>query len=314
MIKKIIFLSILSLIISCTSTTEPAEEEIAWVDFEWETHSIRDIEYEKASINIPVSIDGVADDFSMQFDLGANLTMLYGQTFKPYFDAFPDLVNRIDTLNGYPYLTNTTLTLDKEYAAADFSLFYESNFGEVLDETEVGNSAVKHIGTIGANLLKEKVLVIDYPAGRLAILDSIPTVFRKTDENVDITLDRWGRVHLPIQVNGEEKIVLFDTGSSIFTLLTSTSNWEQSTDAIKQDSILTSTWGEYYYTYAADVEKVTLGTTELQDLRLFDAQYLSDFIAHENIWGIMGNAHFFDHTVVVDFKNLKFGLIKNSSE
>lgn len=315
--KNILILSLLIflLVMGCKSSIHSVvDEKLPWIDFEWVTHNVQDKTYEKASINIPVNIGDIKDSFTMQFDLGANLTMLYGQTFNPYFKAYSDLNQKIDTINGYPYLTATELILNESHRIDNFSFFYESNFGEILNDGEVGNDRIKHIGTIGADLLKEKILIIDYPAKRIAILDSIPTAFQKTDENLAITLDRWGRVHLPIQINGEEKKVLFDTGSSMFPLMTTTSNWKIYTDTLKQDSILTSTWGEVYYTYAANANKVRLGSTDLDDSRVFDGQHLSAFIEQENIWGIMGNAHFYDDIIVIDFKNLKFGWIKNSSK
>ena len=170
------------------------------------------------------------------------------------------------------------------------------------------------IGTIGVNLFKEKILIIDYPSQQIALLDSIPLQYKKLDTYIDISLDRRGRIHLPININGISKNVLFDTGSSMFPLMTSSDNWQKYTNGIKQDSVLTSTWGNYYYTYAANSKNVSIGNRALSDKRVFDAPYLNDFFEQENIWGIMGNAHFFEDLVVIDFKNLKFGWIKNSNK
>ena len=144
--------------------------------------------------------------------------------------------------------------------------------------------------------------------------DSIPLQYKKLDTYIDISLDRRGRIHLPININGIVKNVLFDTGSSMFPLMTSSDNWQKYTNGIKQDSVLTSTWGNYYYTYAANSKNVSIGNRTLSDKRVFDAPYLNDFFEQENIWGIMGNAHFFEDLVVIDFKNLKFGWIKNSNK
>jgi hypothetical protein len=308
--KLIVCLTVFLSTAGCLTEVKKVEESIInWIAFQWVTDEVEGRVYEKAGINVPVQIGSISDPFTMQFDLGANLTMLYGRTFAPYLSSFPDLQNSIDTINGFPYLANTTFIVDHDTIPA-FSFFYEENFGQQIEETAVGDQTVKHIGTIGANLLKDKVLIIDYPAMRLAITDSIPTNYQTGPNYIDLSLDRWGRVHLPIQVNGEVKKVLFDTGASMFPLLTSSENWKIFTDTIVQDSVLTSTWGEQYYTYAANAQNISIGDRELQDKRVFDAQRLSNFIKEENIWGVMGNAHFFNDVVIIDFKNLKFGWLE----
>lgn len=294
------------------SLKDDSPDGISWIGFDWGTQHIDDKIYKYSYINIPIKIGEIEDKFTMQFDLGANLTGLYGRTFTPYWDVYASLKDHIDMINGYPYLAKIPIILNQTHEIEEFSFFYKTEFGEGLDKNKVGDGSVKHIGTIGADLFKDKILIIDYPNSQLAILNEMPIDYKDLDTYVNIELDRWGRVHVPVKVNEQEKKVLFDTGSSIFPLMTSTDNWNAATNGTKQDSILTTTWGEKYYTYAANVETVAIGDRQLTDLRIFDAQNQSNFIKNENIWGIMGNAHFLNDVIIIDFKNLTFGWMEGS--
>ncbi len=310
--KKIVLIRLLALCLfaftACNSTRLAKDlDKLLWVPFNWSTQEIEGFRYEKAAIFVPVAIDEIDDDLVMQFDLGANLTMLYGKAFAPYLQANQQLTARIDTINGYPYLTETSLILNASLSTDSLPLFYQADYGRELSSGNIGDGSEKIIGTLGANIIAGKVLIIDYPNEQFAILDRLPDEYQTASTFVDLQLDRWGRIHLPVTVNGEQETVLFDTGSSIFPLMTLTENWPKVTDGTRRDSVLTTTWGDTYFTYASNAKEVKIGERMLEDTRVFDAQNLSNFIRQEGVWGIMGNAHFLDEMIIIDTKNKKFG-------
>lgn len=48
-------------------------------------------------MNVSVSVDGLPHEFTMQLDLGAVKTNLYGNSFKPYIDAYPSVKDKISS-------------------------------------------------------------------------------------------------------------------------------------------------------------------------------------------------------------------------
>ena len=59
-------------------------------------------------------------------------------------------------------------------------------------------------------------------------------------------------VHIPIKINGEEKVFSYDNGVSKFTLYVSKSNWDIWTDKGKNgdtDSLKLSSWGQRLLLY-----------------------------------------------------------------
>lgn len=304
--NRVLSLLFFLVIFPFTKALTQEADAIIWIPFEWVAQEIDGQLYPRAGMNVRVGIGDLSDTFTMQFDLGANLTMVYGQTFQPYRAAYPELERAVGKIDGYDYLRATNFRLG-DYRVTDFDFFYNEDFGAETPATAVGDETVKHVGTIGANLTANKVLLIDYPNQRLALVDRLPAAYATGADFVPAELDRWGRMHVPVTVNGQRQKALFDTGSSLFPLITSSDNWRAATDGTRTDSVLTSTWGESYYTYAADAASVRIGERQLPDVRLFDNPYLSDFIAGEGIWGILGNAHFFDDLVIVDFVERRFG-------
>ena len=54
------------------------KQSLDWVPFNWEGDTISGKYIEKAYIYVPVKIDGLPYDFTMQFDLGTYQSVFYG--------------------------------------------------------------------------------------------------------------------------------------------------------------------------------------------------------------------------------------------
>lgn len=76
------------------------DSEISWSKFTWEGDSIGDKYFEKASMNIPARIEGLPYNFTFQFDLGSNLTMIYEKNASAVFINHPEFRNRITRLES----------------------------------------------------------------------------------------------------------------------------------------------------------------------------------------------------------------------
>ncbi|MBI2723337.1 MAG: hypothetical protein HYX39_14280 [Bacteroidetes bacterium] len=311
--KYYVFLFLFS-VISISSFSQ----KIKWVNFYWEGDTVGNRYFEKACILIPTEIGNLPHRFSTQLDLGAINSMLYGNTIDPYLSTYKELQNKIDTSafvwiqsEKNPLLKNINLKLDGvSFGNVDLALF--KDYGDSLTIDSIKTKSVKHIGTIAPDLFQDKVLIIDYAHNRLAVTKTIPAKYYKATNFVDIIL-KEGRVKIPFEINGVVRYLLFDTGSSRYGLFTTKTNADQisTTENIVNDSICGYSWGEYDCSYGKTVRvPIKLGKESLFNTTVFykNENYLENFFRSENLWGMTGNVFFLDKTVIIDYKNNKFGV------
>ncbi len=100
--KSLITLLILVLIIaySCVQNKElkDSNSNISWIRFKWEGDSIGNKYYKKLAMFIPFKLENVPYKFTSQLDLGAPVTMIYGNAFSPLLVDFPDIAKKLDTI------------------------------------------------------------------------------------------------------------------------------------------------------------------------------------------------------------------------
>ena len=84
-----------------TSYSQKSSQNIEWIPFSWTTVTLSERVIEKASMNIPVTIDELPQKFTMQFDLGAVTTHFYGHSLNPFFEEYTSLHNKLDTTKKF---------------------------------------------------------------------------------------------------------------------------------------------------------------------------------------------------------------------
>ncbi len=290
----------------------------SWIHFEWEGDTLGTRYYDKAAILIPFRLAGIPGSFVMQFDLGAPVSMLYGNTAGPLLTQHPALLQKLDTANktsiieGRPVgaLQDVSFYLDT-VLFTHRQLAWFAGFGDSLSAADTASASNQStiIGTIGADLLADKILVIDFPGQQLAVVDSLAVP--DTSRLVDIEITH-GRILVPVRVNGTEHKVLFDTGSSLMSLFLSTRNWDAYRNVSQPlDTLRVQAWGRYYNLYMAPAKaQVTIGRTVLQpdSIMANELPQYYEFYKNLGILGIMGNRMFYDKIVIIDFKRQKFGV------
>ncbi len=305
--------SILILLISCISAFS---QKVNWIPFNWEGAEIEGKYFDKLFITIPVSLDNLPNAFNMQFDLGAINTMIYGNSFKHYLTKYPtfnakydtSLIFRAQSQTNYMF-KDVALKLGKvSFGKRNIGLF--KGFGDDISKDSINTKSSKHIGTIAPDLFENKVLIIDYPNKRIAVSEKIPSQFAKASFQSFKIND--GRIKIPLNINGKIENLMFDTGSSLFALITTKQNALNISNKLTTDSLKISSWGDYYMVYGKMVDKeIKFGTKTLKhQLVYFDEKNKSDnFYKDENIWGITGNAYFLKNVVILDYKNKRFGVL-----
>jgi hypothetical protein len=290
-------------------------QKINWIPFNWEGAEIEGKYFDKLFITIPVTLDNLPHAFNMQFDLGAVNTIIYGNSFKDYLAKYPTFNAKYDTTMRFRIQSqtnymfkNVNFKLGKvTFGNRNIGLF--KGFGDEIPKDSINTKSSKHIGTIAPDLFENKVLIIDYPNKRIAVSASVPKQYSKASFQSFKIND--GRIKIPLNMNGKMEDLMFDTGSSLFALITTKSNASNISSQPITDSLKISSWGDYYMVYGKLTDKeVRFGNKLLKpNLVYYDEMHKSDnFNKEENIWGITGNAYFLKNVVILDYANKRFGV------
>ena len=309
------FLIFLFLGISTMSYSQKSSENIEWIPFNWTSGSIQGKYIDKLTMLIPVTIDELPYKFVMQFDLGAVTTVFYENPLKPFLEKYPSLNSKSDMTKKfehagqeYPMFRNVNLRLGK-VVFKDIYVGLLTNYWEELSLDSINSETEIRIGTIGADLAQNKVLIIDYKLNRLAVTDTLPSEYR------NISFEKFkidhGRIKLPFRINEKVEDLMFDTGSSMFSLITSKQNAQAIGGTEIVDSLTVMSWSSYITFYGLEVvAPIMFGSKNMERSIVYynentDWEY---FYKYEKIWGLTGNAYFFNNVVVIDYKNNRFGV------
>ena len=312
--KVLTFLFLSIFIISCS---QKSSQDIEWIPFNWVSYTISDRTFEKAAMNIPVTIDDLPYKFTMQFDMGAATeTNFYGNTLAPFLEKYPSLNNKLDMTKKFciqsqehPMFRNVNLQLGEVvFKNLDVGLF--TNYGDELSLDTINSETEIHIGTISSTFVKGKIVIIDYKLNRLAITDTLPPEYQNASFESFIADN--GLVKIPFRINEKIEHFLFDTGASIFSLTTTKQNALTISEPEIVDSLSVPSWGEYITLYGLKtVSPIKFGNKTMESAIVYYEDKSSDdydFYKAENIWGLTGNAYFLNNVVIIDYKNKRFGV------
>jgi len=302
--------------ISFFITIAAKAQDVKWIPFKWTGDTISGQYFDKSAMVIPVKIENIPAKFNMQFDLGAVRTVIYGNSIQPYLDAYPNLKNKIDTSKKFliqgannPMFTGMTLQMGTA-SFKDLDIGYFKNFGSTLNKDALQSDAEKHIGTIGPDLFQNKILIIDYKNKRIGICEKLPKQYISATFQPFKSDD--GRPKIPLLINGKTEYLLFDTGSSLFTIQTTKQDALKTASPVIVDSLNVFSWGKKLTYYALKTNKpIKFGNKPLDvSLVYYDEQEtFRDFYTFAKIWGLTGNVFFLKNTVIIDYKNKLFGIL-----
>ena len=319
------FLFLILMLITGVSYGQNANKQIdklhlPWMHFIWEGDSLADRYFNKVGISIPIKIDDLPYDFTAQLDLGAVHTVFYGKSLAPYLKMFPALEDKLDTtlIQGYVgydacrIFQHINLYLDK-VPFKDIPVGHYADFGDTISMDSAKTNTPKHIGTIAPDLFQGKILIIDYPSQRLCVLDTIPGILQDKADFVNFKI-RKGRIKIPFVIGSVEKDLLFDTGSSLFSIFTSKDNSVFFTEPTMPivDSIIGNQWKQIFKVYGQKITKdIKFGKHKMKSSIVYslDDKGQKQFEDEENIIGTTGNVYFLDRLVIIDYKNNKIGML-----
>lgn len=309
--KKLTALLILLIIIGCSgeenktlNDDEPGKREFEtnWIPIKWLGGAYGGKRYDRLSMEIPILINDSIKHYA-QFDLGANTDMLYESTLKEYCainSAFD--VDTVGTEDYYYWLKEPNIKIGKSPTAVKNWIVRNDYDADGV------------IGTIGAEEIKDRILVIDYPNDRLAILDSISDYRRKKYDYFKFELVN-NKVITQVQIGSKNYSVNFDTGSSITPLFVcdyafyqDITNHKLGVDTLKQFT----SWGKTIESIpgALTKDKLIIGDKDYghQMVYYLDSDYHRNLFQQDRISALMGSIVFFENEILIDFKNKEFGI------
>ncbi|PIF45182.1 hypothetical protein CLU96_2183 [Chryseobacterium sp. 52] len=318
-IKQLLLMfGFVSILAGCTASNKniPSAESYSWFPFSWYSAKISGKNFDKVAMLVPVKVNDVKADFTLQFDLGSDATLIYGNTINSYYrdNEIKNFLieNSKSTDDGGKTIYKTKGLIYHLGKLSKDHLIYKENYGDKIPMDSLFNKKPKHIGTLGADVFNNKILIIDYPNKRMCVLDSLDSYWRKVTTFVDARSNN-GRLHIPLTMANKTHWFLFDTGASLFPINTNKELWTSLVDqTAKTDTIIANSWGEKVKFFGRPIkEKVYLGKRKLENDYAWynDNKRLQEFNKAENIDGLTGNAFFVNNVIVLDFKNKKFGVV-----
>lgn len=270
---------------------------IPWARFYWIGAKLGGKQFDKSAMMIPVQVQGSPYYFNFQFDMGADVTMIYGKNAESINKKHPEIE-----------LKDPTFIFGDFTAKCSSPVFLRENYGSNVRKFEaIPNAKGENIGTIGADMFRNKVVIIDYPKERFSILDEIPAIYA-TATMTDFTLERNGRILLPMQLRGQNYKIMFDNGSSIFQLITSTANIDKFSKAGVTETMKIPAWGKMHKVMGRPLkDEFTLAGQTYSDILVYESPI--EGTSSEEYDAITGNALFFDKVVIFDLRNKKIGVI-----
>ena len=106
---------------------------------------------------------------------------------------------------------------------------------------------------------------------------------------------------------------MYDTGSSLFPMVTSFSNWKEITNQKINDTLSITNFGNPVIMLGSNASiEINIGMNTLTDFGVYYEKdnYFDKMFEQLKCDGIIGNAFFFNKTISIDFKNKRFGIAK----
>jgi hypothetical protein len=282
----------------------------ATCSFTWEADTLEHRAMPHAALLVPVRLPGCPRTCYMQFDTGAPYSVLKSNALAALRAKYP--ATRTALLPDGDTVHNLGFTLGQSHVLArKIKVLHYANARQVpADSTEAFV-----IGTLGADLMDGRVLVIDYADQRFTLGTSVPDSLARRAAFVPLEF-KERRVLLNAGLQGKPQQLLFDSGSSAFALLTSQNNWQQMAQlhAVALTAGVNS-WGKTMTSHtvatAASLQfsglDVPLRTVTYIEGTGFTDQMLMRF---SGMGGMLGNEPFSQQTVIFDVKGGRFGVVR----
>lgn len=262
-----------------------------------------------AALLIPVYLPGCPKRFYMQFDTGSPWSLLYANKLQAIHRKYPAikyLQTIPDTLTGFRCKAGNLSIKARAIAVHQFD-------SSGIEWTNTTNPVI--IGTLGTDLIDNKVVVIDYPKMQLQIGDSLPAAFRDQFQPTHFMFV-MRRILLPATFLNKKTMLYFDSGSSAFELLTDKATcFKLATDTNARIQYPVQSWNKTLIAntvIANDSIMIANLTIPLHQTTWIEGASAAQVnqMMKMGMGGMTGNKLFLPYALLLDTKNQQTGLIK----
>lgn len=262
-----------------------------------------------AAMLVPVSVPGCPRTCYFQFDTGAPSSLLYAKSVAALQARYPA------TVRSLPLQGDTVHNAQFGLGRAQLQVRRFRVLGGGMAPVPADNSAKPFIlGTLGADVLDGRVLVIDYVRQRFDLYAQLPDSLARRAAFVPLAFTSR-RVLLTAGLQGKSEQLLFDSGSSAFALLTSQAIWKTlALPAAPTQVAPVNSMGRTLTTYTvATGAALQLGTQRvpLRTVTYIEGTSLMEslLMRFSGMGGMLGNEPFSQQTVILDAAGQRFGII-----
>lgn len=278
------------------------------VPFRWLEAKFGDRTEPHAALLLPVRIEGVSKTLYMQFDLGAPSTVLMKSKIESLARRLPRLA-----IGSEGRVARFGFSMGDVQAEARGVRVHDDGPGEGIAWDDADRIDV--IGTVGADLLRGRVLAINYPRNRIFIGASAPEGLVPAGQMIPFVFTPRGVILTGMVVDGEARNIMLDTGSSAFALLIGHEEWLTRTDGgAGAVSFPVNSWGRTLTAHVAPTRSVaTFGDTRVP---LGEVAYIEGVDAAQanamrasGMGGMTGNKLFVDRILVLDAVHSTYAVV-----
>jgi hypothetical protein len=181
------------------------------------------------------------------------------------------------------------------------------DYGDTLTKDSIFTTSSKQIGTIGVDICRDKILIIDYPNKRFCLLNELPLAYNCNF--VDFTVNTNGKVVLDMGYKGRTYKVLFDNGSSAFPVIIRHDLLSRLSQAANTDTLGVRSWGRMLNFIGRPMKDTfSMAGRTFSDVEIYTSMKPGQENLESGCDATTGNALFWNNIVIIDFKNKKFGV------
>lgn len=279
------------------------------ITFYWQGDTINSNWEEHTAILLPVQLNNCPKLFFMQFDLGSPYSLFYKNKLVSIQAKYP---KAIPLKESDEKMTNYSFKIDKMPLLAKQIVIKQFDSSSI---NWADKNSIEIIGTIGADLIDGKVAIIDYPNNKLTISQTIPTKMESKFSSSDFIYTQR-RILLPARIKGKQTMLYFDTGSSMYELLTNKKT-AQSLAIDNSEPIQTKvkSWDKYLTANTVFTnDSIEISGIEIPIRKATFIDGISNSQVEQmmkmGIGGMTGNKLFLEYILILDTKNKKFGLVR----
>jgi hypothetical protein len=273
--------------------------------FVWSAGEIGGRVYSKAAILVPLEFQGISKRFYAQLDTGSDATILYGRCLQKFNIPIDSLNNAIPAFRWYGHEKKTVTP--ESLAIIDWTMG-----ADTATAPETPDDLL--IGTIGLDKVMGKILVLDFPETKYAVVEDTAALSEIIPAGIEFIdgVVSYNKFYINV-VLGEDTIpaVRYDCGSSIAVLLLPRDWWQWATglegneSEVLKDSV--PSWGRFVHTFKAQSKyDMILGSFCMRNPMVTFVDWPDPGLLSSKF---LGNAAFYDScVVVVDCIREKFGV------